>query len=69
MLNGEIPLSLKRAEFLVDYVFDMKSWWNPLNWIRNIETTIGTKVAGKGTPYDIYFYGYAKLTPIFPWVK
>ncbi len=51
------------------YDFDMKPWWNPLNWGRNIETIIGSKVAGQGTPYEINFYGNKQLTPILPWIK
>lgn len=51
------------------YDFDMKPWRNPLNWGRNIETMIGNKVAGNGTPFNIYFYGSYQLTPIFPWIK
>jgi hypothetical protein len=51
------------------YDFDMKSWWNPLNWGRNIETAIGQKVAGLGTGYEINIYGSKKLTPILPFIK
>lgn len=51
------------------YDFDMKSWANPSNWIRNTETIIGRKVAGNGTAYLIYFHGSAPIKPIFPWVK
>ena len=43
------------------YDFDMKSGLNPLIIIRNIQTIIGSIVAGKGVPYNIYFYGTAKL--------
>ena len=49
--------------------FEMHSWKNPLNWGRNIETIIGSKVAGKGVPYVIHFYGSQTLTPILPWIK
>ena len=51
------------------YDFDMKPWINPMNWGRNIETIIGHKVAGEGTPFNIYFYGTYQLTPILPWIK
>jgi hypothetical protein len=43
------------------YDFDIKSWKNPLNWIRNGLTVVGEKVAGKGTPYEINIYGSKKL--------
>ncbi len=36
---------------------------------RNIETIIGSKVARKGVPYVIHFYGSQTLTPILPWIK
>ena len=52
-----------------EYDFDMKNWFNPINWGRNLETVIGAKYAGDGTSYSIRFYGTAKLKPIFPWVK
>lgn len=51
------------------YNFEMHSWWNPLNWGRNVETILGDKVAGNGTPYKIHFYGSQTLTPILPWIK
>ena len=51
------------------YDFDMKSWYNPLNWIRNVQTLIGSSDAGKGTPFSIHIYGSTTLKPIFPWVK
>jgi hypothetical protein len=51
------------------YDFDMKPWYNPLNWGRNIETLIGRSVAGKGIGYEINIYGSKKLTPILPWIK
>lgn len=51
------------------YDFDIKSWQNPMNWGRNIETIIGSKVAGQGTPFNINIYGSKKLTPILPWIK
>ncbi len=47
----------------------MHSWWNPLNWGRNVETILGDKVAGNGTPYKIHFYDSQTLTPILPWIK
>ena len=51
------------------YDFDMHSYWNPLNWGRNIETIIGKKVAGEGKSFEINIYGSKKLTPVFPWIK
>lgn len=36
---------------------------------RNIETIIGSKVAGQGVSYVIHFYGSQTLTPILPWIK
>lgn len=51
------------------YNFEMHSWLNPMNWIRNFQTFIGEIVAGEGTSYYIYPYGSKKLTPIFPWLK
>ena len=68
-------LTLKRypnnsvRAFSDTYDFDMKSWWNPLNWGRNAETIVGEKYAGKGKGYDINLYGSKKLKPILPWVK
>lgn len=53
----------------VHFYFDMKSWTNILNWPRNFETIIGSMYAGEGTPYDIHFYGTAKLKPLVPWLK
>jgi|GEM_PF-2965947 len=51
------------------YNFDMKSWWNPANWGRNVETMIGGAIAGEGKAFDIHIYGTAKLKPILPWIK
>ncbi|MFV0501805.1 MAG: hypothetical protein ACK5MH_09475 [Bacteroidales bacterium] len=51
------------------YDFDMKSWLNPVNWGRNIETKIGQRVAGQGTNYEINIYGSKTLKPILPWVR
>ena len=47
----------------------MHSYWNPLNWGRNIETIIGKKVAGEGKSFEINIYGSKKLTPVLPWIK
>lgn len=51
------------------YDFDMKSWKNPLNWGRNIETKLGKRVAEAGTKYEINIYGSKTLRPILPWLK
>jgi hypothetical protein len=50
------------------YDFDIKPWY-PSNWIRNIETLIGSSVAGKGQGYSINFYGSKTLVPLFSWIK
>jgi hypothetical protein len=47
----------------------MKTWWNPMNWGRNIETLIGKKIAGNGKGYEIIIYGSKELKPILPWLK
>jgi len=52
-----------------NYDFEMHSWYNPLNWGRNIETLIGRLYAGKGIGYEINIYGSKKIEPILPWVK
>lgn len=49
--------------------FDIKQSYNPLIWLRNIETRIGKKVAGEGQAYQIQIYGSQALMPLFPWVK
>ncbi|WP_069658632.1 DUF6443 domain-containing protein [Arcticibacter eurypsychrophilus] len=51
------------------YDFDQKTWWNPLNWGRNIETVIGSSLAGPGTPYKINFNGSAEITPVHHVIK
>lgn len=51
------------------YDFDYKSWLDPRNWLRNIETFIGDLYAGDGMKYKIYIYGEKKLKPILPWLK
>lgn len=51
------------------YNFEMHPWRNPLNWSRNVETMIGARIAGQGTPYTIYLYGSQQLTPLLPWIK
>ena len=51
------------------YNFEMKPWWNPLNWGRNVETIIGRRVAGQGSGYEINIYGSKQLVPILPWIK
>ena len=42
------------------YDFDMHSW-TPSNFVRNVETLIGMKVAGSGVPFKINFYGHQIL--------
>ena len=59
------PDDLVRA-YADKYDFDMKSWYNPLNWSRNVETIIGGNVAGKGNPFLIFIYGSQKLKPMYP---
>ena len=51
------------------YDFDMKSWKDPSNWFRNVETIIGKIVAGEGSPYTINIYGSKQLKPLFPWTR
>lgn len=51
-----------------DFRTDDHTWWNPLNWVRNIETTIGSAVAGSGRDFDINLYGSKKLKVPF-WRK
>lgn len=43
------------------YDFDYKPWGNPLNWGRNTENWIGSKVAGDGIPYAIGIQGGAQV--------
>ena len=51
------------------YDFEMHSWKNPLNYLRNIETMIGKMVSGNGNSYEINIYGETELKPILPWIK
>lgn len=51
------------------YNFDMKSWKNPMNWGRNLETIVGKWVAGTGSGYEINIYGSKEIKPIVPWLK
>jgi len=55
--------------FADEYNFEMHSFWNPLNWPRNVETVIGQKYAGEGQSFEINLYGSKKLIPILPWIK
>ena len=49
------------------YDFHQKPWGlNPSRWARNIGTMVGSGFAGKGTAYDIYFYGKNRLTTLLP---
>lgn len=59
-----VPDNSVRA-FADRYDFDIKSSWNPLVLLRNVETWIGSCVAGKGKPFDIYFYGTKKIQPYY----
>jgi len=65
MVFGNITLKLYPGNIVKayddTYDFDMKSWANPLNWGRNIETVIGAGVAGQGTPYNIAIQGGAQV--------
>lgn len=51
------------------YDFEMHSWKNPLNYLRNIETMIEKMVSGNGNSYEINIYGETELRPILPWIK
>ena len=51
------------------YDFDMKSWWNPLNWVRNFETIIGSFYAGNGTPFYINLNGFSQIKAVHPIIK
>jgi hypothetical protein len=42
-----------------EYNFEMHPWGNPLNWIRNAETWVGSSVAGDGQSYKININGGA----------
>lgn len=73
MVYGQITLQRypnhSVRSFSDTYNFEMKSWWNPKNWGRNVETAIGKTVAGAGVDYEINIYGSKRLTPLFPWIK
>jgi hypothetical protein len=62
---GNIRLQLISVNEVVGfydiYDFDMKSWNNPLNWFRNVETMIGKQYAGNGKPFRINFIGTARI--------
>ena len=62
-LNGSVKASPDT------YDFDMHSDTSFSTRVRNVETFIGSKVAGKGTPYQIQFYNetYFKSQP--KWLK
>lgn len=51
------------------YDFEMHNPLNPLNWGRNAQTVIGSRIAGEGTPFEINIYGSTTLKPLFPWTK
>ena len=51
------------------YDFDMKSWLNPLNWVRNFETIIGSFYAGNGTPFYINLNGFSQIKAVHPIIK
>ena len=57
-----------------DMTLDTRFWLSTSIYLpdehgRNIETIIGSKVAGQGVSYVIHFYGSQTLTPILPWIK
>ncbi|NLZ46130.1 MAG: hypothetical protein GX896_05510 [Clostridiales bacterium] len=52
-----------------EYNFETHNAWNPLNWPRNIQTSIGRYYAGEGQKYDINIYGSKTLKPLYPWTK
>ncbi|HTO16570.1 MAG TPA: hypothetical protein VLZ83_12420 [Edaphocola sp.] len=47
------------------YDFDMHSWGNPINWVRNAATIYGDP--GDGTPFRINFYGEGRISPLPAW--
>ncbi len=51
------------------YDFDMHSGTSFLTRVRNVETIIGSIVAGRGTPYQIKFYNETKFTSPPKWLK
>lgn len=61
LIYGNITLKLYHGSKVRvnadNYGFEMHSWFNPLNWPRNVETIIGERVAGAGTPYNINLTG------------
>lgn len=76
LIYGSIMLTLQPNDKVIashddyDFTYDAgRSWWNPLNWPRHIETFIGGKVAGQGTPYRINFRGEATITPVHHVIK
>lgn len=52
-----------------EYNFEMHNVWNPLNWPRNIQTSIGSYYAGEGQKYEINIYGSKTLKSFYPWTK
>ncbi len=70
LVYGNIVLKLYPNNFVRAYAdvydFDMKSWWNPLNWGRNVETIFGEKHAGQGTGYEINLVGPKWVSPVNP---
>ena len=66
LVHGRISVTLLEGNMIAVgselYDFDMKNWWNPLNWARNVETVIGNLSAGwDGNPYQIIFTGSKKI--------
>jgi hypothetical protein len=51
------------------YDFNMHNSKNPLNWTRNIQTSIGSYYAGEGQKYEINIYGSKTLKSFYPWTK
>lgn len=54
------PNDMVRA-FHDRYDFEMHSWWNPMNWPRNLEAQLGRFFAGEGTPFLINIRGEARI--------
>ncbi len=69
LVHGNITLLWKSNNtvraYYDKYDFDMHFSLDPFTNIRNIQTIIGEIYAGRGTPYDIRFYGTATIPSPF----